>query len=460
MNAAIFRQYDIRGIFGTDLMLENTYDLTRAIAAYIFAQNPLHKTIIVGMDVRTHSPLLHQEVCRGLQDSGYNIVDLGVCTSPMVYFATWNVSCAGAVMITASHNPKEYNGFKVVVGTISLWGTEIQEIKKLYENRIKVSVQPMRGIYEQQDITEAYCNWLLKQFPTLHGIHLPVVLPEIVKVFGWSGVGLLYETPDGTFPHHPADPIHTENMQDLWHVISQQGYKIGIGFDGDGDRMDALDEYGNLIPGDRLLAIFARSIASKQKNISVVCDITVSDGLLSVLESCNAHGIIAPCGSGIIQSYMREHNALLGGELSCHFFFADRAECFDDGIYAALRLLEILVTTGKTLAQLDALFPIKICSPQYRVICSEDIKTKVVMYASAAFEKRQDAKMITVDGARVILPYGWGLVRASNTQPVVVFRFESDTRDNLCILKKEFADLLSAQIGVDLRTAFEISGKE
>jgi phosphomannomutase / phosphoglucomutase len=218
--------------------------------------------------------------------------------------------------------------------------------------------------------------------------------------------------------------------------------------------MAALDERGNLIPGDKLLAIFARYMSQTNNDLAVVCDITASEGLLSVLQECGARGVVAPCGSGIIKKYMKEHAALLGGELSCHFFFADRGFGFDDGIYAALRLLEIIQVTGQSLLQLNALFPEKISSPQYRVACAEDKKKQVVSAAITAFAKRTDADVMTLDGARIRLPHGWGLVRASNTLPVVVFRFESDTDHDLSSLKKEFADLLSADIGADLTTIF------
>lgn len=467
MKAAIFREYDIRGIFGVDLLVETTYDLARAIAAYIFIHNPSQRTIIVGMDVRTHSPLLHAELCRGLQDSGYHILDLGVCTSPMVYFATHTLSCAGAIIVTASHNPKEYNGFKIVVGKEALWGSAIQEIKKLYQERACITFDGTPGSYTTYDSTQAYCTWLVEQFPRLKHMQMPVlfdcangaasvIMPAVVKAFSWTRAQLLYATPDGTFPNHPADPIEMHNMQDLWFAMRTQNCAIGIGFDGDADRMDALDEQGNLIPGDKLLAIFARHIAQEHNNLKVVCDITASAGLLSLLQEFGAEGIVAPCGSGIIKKYMRDHKALLGGELSCHFFFADRGFGFDDGIYAALRLLEIMVITGQSLAELNAAFPNMVSSPQFRVVCAEDLKQKVVSVATTAFTKREDTKVITLDGARISFPYGWGLVRASNTQPVVVFRFESDTESALRGLKKEFADLLSAEIGLDLHTIFGI----
>ena len=466
MNTVIFREYDIRGIVGVDLFVETTYDLGRAIGAY-FYQNAVsadQKTIILGMDVRTHSPALHTDLCKALRESGYHIVDLGVCTTPMLYFATHTLPCTGGVMITASHNPKEYNGFKIVLGTEALWGSAVQEIKKLYEERVRVD-SPIIGEYRAHTITQDYCQWLVAQFPRLVDMQLPVafdcangatsvVMVHVVEAFGWQNAPLLYAEPDGAFPNHPADPIEMHNMSDLWKYISTEKISVGIGFDGDGDRMDALDEKGNLIPGDQLLAIFTRFIAQEHKPVSMVCDITTSGAVVNYVQRYGAVPIMAPCGSGIIKKYMKIHNALIGGELSCHFFFADRGFGFDDGIYAALRLLEIMVTTGLSLYELCADLPSVTSSPQYRISCQEEAKKQLVFSVTESFKQRSDVEITTIDGARIVFPYGWGLIRASNTLPVMVFRFEASDSTTLAQVKKEFADILSSQIGADLHTLF------
>lgn len=466
MNSVIFRAYDIRGIVGVDLFIETTYDLACAIAVYFHHHNPLHKKVIVGMDVRTHSPALHGEVIKGLRESGYDVIDLGVCSTPMLYFATHTVACVGGVMITASHNPKEYNGFKIVLGTEAIWGTAVQEIKALYDARAK-TITSIHGTYEKHDIHTAYCAWLLKQFPLLHGMTLPVafdcangatslILPAVVQAFGFTNVSLLYAEPDGNFPNHPADPIEMHNMQDLWKHMQQQSITIGIGFDGDGDRMDALDEKGNLIPGDQLLAIFTRFIAQEHKNLTMVCDITASAGVMNYAQRYGAATVMAPCGAGIIKQYMKDSQALIGGELSCHFFFKDRGFGFDDGIYASLRLLEIILKTGSSLHALCAELPTLSSSPQYRVACKEEVKKTLVAKVTNALKNRSDVNVVTVDGARVIFPHGWGLVRASNTVPVMVFRFEAIDDHHLSCVKKEFADLLSAELDSDLHTIFGV----
>ncbi len=466
MNSVIFRAYDIRGIVGVDLFIETTYDLACAIAAYFKQHNPLNKKVIVGMDVRTHSPALHAEVVKGLRESGYDVIDLGVCATPMLYFATHTMPCVGGVMITASHNPKEYNGFKIVLGTEAIWGAAVQEIKKLYEVRARVA-RDIIGTYDMHDISAAYCAWLLQQFPLLHGMTLPVafdcangatsvILPTVAHAFGWQNAHLLYAEPDGNFPNHPADPIEMHNMQDLWHYMQQHRIALGIGFDGDGDRMDALDEQGNLIPGDKLLALFTRFVAQEHKNLTMVCDITASAGVMNYAQRYGAATVMAPCGAGIIKQYMKDNHALIGGELSCHFFFKDRGFGFDDGLYAALRLLEIIVKTGSSLHALCAELPTLSSSPQYRVACKEEVKKELVAKVTDALKGRSDVNIITVDGARVIFPHGWGLVRASNTVPVMVFRFEAIDEHHLSRVKKEFADLLSVELGSDLHTLFGV----
>jgi phosphomannomutase/phosphoglucomutase len=466
MNPVIFRQYDIRGIVGVDLFVETTYDLGRAIAFYFHKNNPHEKIVLVGMDVRTHSPLLQAELVRALLNSGYAVIDLGVCTTPMLYFATQRIECVGGVMITASHNPKEYNGFKIVLGSDSIWGAAIQEIKKLYLDGACVPAAT-RGAYTQYDISDSYCAWLVQQFPLLHNSEMPVafdcangatsvIIQKIVTTFGWRNAHLLYAEPDGSFPNHPADPIEMHNMQDLWQYMQKNKISLGFGFDGDGDRMDALDETGFLIPGDQLLALFTRAIAHEKKHkITMVCDITASAGVVQYAQKHGAAVVMAPCGIGSIKKHMREHNAPIGGELSCHFIFSDeRGPGFDDGMYAALRLLEIIVKSGKSLAQLRAELPVCVSSPQYRIACKEEVKSVLVQSILDRFQQRTDVSLITIDGARVIFPYGWGLVRPSNTLPVMVFRFEASDAAQLAQLKKEFADLLAAPLESDLHTLF------
>jgi phosphomannomutase / phosphoglucomutase len=466
MNPVIFRQYDIRGIVGVDLFVETTYDLACAICSFFYKKNENLKTIIVGMDVRTHSPALYTELVRAFRDSGYDVIDLGVCTTPMLYFATQQAHCVGGVMITASHNPKEYNGFKIVLGSDAIWGAPIQEIKKLYLERASVAAAE-QGSHTRYDIGDNYCAWLLQQFPALQNSQMrlafdcangatSVIMPKLVEEFGWRNAQLLYAEPDGTFPNHPADPIEMHNMHDLWHRMQHHTITLGIGFDGDGDRMDALDETGFLVPGDQLLAIFTRAIAQeKKKNISMVCDITASAGVVQYAQQHGVSVVMAPCGIGSIKQHMREHNAPIGGELSCHFIFNDeRGLGFDDGIYAALRLLEIIVKSGQSLAALRAELPLCVSSPQYRIACKEESKKKLVQSVMESFQQRSDVSLITIDGARVTFPYGWGLVRPSNTLPVMVFRFEASDAARLAQLKKEFADLLAAPLESDLHTLF------
>lgn len=460
----IFREYDIRGIVGEELHIDMMYDLACAIAVYFLKRNTQTQCVAVGMDVRTHSPHIAQEVCKAFIASGFNVYFIGVCTSPMLYFAMHTLDVQAGVMITASHNPKEYNGIKICVGTECIWGKEIQEIKHLYYKKEKVATR-IQGTCKNYDIKESYITWLYEQFKHLVGLEIPfivdcgngaasVVMPAIIQKMEWSQAQCLYAEPDGTFPHHEADPIVEKNMQDLRVAMQQSNAVLGIGFDGDADRMGAMTHTGELVSGDKMLALFADSMIASVPNLRVVFDITASAALKEFLLKRGAYPIVSACGHSIILEHMAQHNASLGGELSCHFFFKDRGFGFDDGIYAAFRLLEILHNTKKTLHTLLMEFPQKISSKQYRLQCKEDEKKQLINAVYTYFKEKQKAEIVTLDGVHATMPYGWGLIRASNTQPVICFRFESDTYEGLNCIKQDFVNALSQLYPFD--TAFDL----
>jgi len=466
MNDTIFREYDIRGKVGEEFCIENVYNLSRAIAAYLVEKSSNVQTIVVGMDVRTHSAQIAQEVCRGLLDSGLDVVFVGVCTSPMLYFALQTLAVDAGLMVTASHNPKEYNGIKICLGTECLWGTDIQEMKKRYKAGAHIKAFTA-GVITNHSLNESYVNWLQGQFSHLIGCPISmvidcgngsasVVIHDIVYAMQWPRVWLLYDQPDGTFPHHEADPIVDANMQDVRSALVAHNAQIGIGFDGDADRMGAMTASGQLVPGDQLLAVFAKQMSVTNPHLAVVFDVNASSGLTELLELYGMRPIVSPCGHSIVQAQMIAHNALLGGELSCHFFFNDRGFGFDDGIYAFFRLLEILHTTQKSLDELLADFPSKVSSPQYRLACKEEEKSQLVKTIQDYFKKHEDVELLTIDGIRVTKPYGWGLIRASNTQPAICFRFESDTQEGLNHIKRDFAMALADVYSSNLYTIFGI----
>jgi phosphomannomutase/phosphoglucomutase len=452
MQDVVFREYDIRGKVDTELVLDEMYDLARAIAAYLHSQKPDIKTIAVGMDGRTHSPQIRDEVSRGLLDSGLDVLFVGVCPTPALYFATYTLPVDAGIMITASHNPKEYNGMKLVLNKEVVWGKKIQEIKKLFHARTRLESK-VQGSYITQSIIDSYVSWLTDHFKHLQGMQLSAiidcgngaagtVLPQIIEKMGWSNVQLLYSEVDGNYPNHEADPTVEKNMLDVKNMLASTHIEVGLGLDGDCDRMNPMTKAGFLVPGDQLLAVFAHQIIDMHPGAAIVFDIKSSQALIDVLEKIGAQPVISPSGHSIIKDYMKQHQGLIGGELSCHFFFHDRYFGYDDGIYAAMRLFEILVGQGKTLEQLLSIVPKKCSSREYRVACPDDKKNMVVQSVKELFAQRHDVQALTIDGVRAMMPYGWGLVRVSNTQPALTIRFESDTIKGLQNVKQDFYDAL------------------
>ncbi|MCX5922477.1 MAG: phosphomannomutase/phosphoglucomutase [Candidatus Dependentiae bacterium] len=452
MQDVIFREYDIRGKVGSELIVEETYGLARAIAWYLVEQQPSVKKIAIGMDGRTHSPAIKEAMTKGFMDSGLDVSFIGVCPTPALYFTMHTKPFDAGIMITASHNPKEYNGMKICLGKESIWGKKIQEIKHAFKQG-RVIDAANKGTYTEQPMVNAYVDWLVDKFKHIKGMKLSAVvdcgngaagtvLPDLVKKMGWAHVMLLYAEVDGTYPNHEADPTVHENMCDVKAVLERSTIDIGIGLDGDADRMSPMTKNGFLVPGDQLLALFAKQVVEYNPGASVVFDIKGSSGLIEMLEKMGAKPCISPAGHSIIKDMMKQHHALLGGELSCHFFFHDRYFGYDDGIYAMLRLFELLVDSGKTLEELLADFPKKYSSPEFRVPCDEDKKHSVVAAVKDALIKRDDVQAITIDGVRATMPYGWGLVRVSNTQPALTIRFESSTPQGLQQVKQDFYDVL------------------
>lgn len=452
MQDVIFREYDIRGKVGSELIVEQTYDLARAIATYLKQQNSKLKKVAIGMDGRTHSMAIRDQMAKGVIDSGLDVVFVGTCPTPVVYFTMYNLPVDAGIMITASHNPKEYNGMKITLGKEVVWGKRLQEIKNIYKSGSFMNVIN-KGTYSEHLMLDTYIAWLVNQFAHLKDMDLSAVIdcgngaagtvmPQILKAMNWKNVSLLYEEVDGTYPNHEADPTVEKNMLDVKRLLQTTDVQVGLGLDGDCDRMDPMTKSGFLVPGDQLLAVFSQKIVKEHPGAPVVFDIKSSSALIEVLEKIGAQPHISPSGHSIIKDQMKLHDALVGGELSCHFFFHDRYFGYDDGIYAAFRLFEILVESKKSLDSLLSIVPKKFSSPEYRVKCDEAKKHGIVESVKAAFEKRTDVKALTIDGIRATMPYGWGLVRVSNTQPALTIRFESDSPEGLVHVKKDFYDVL------------------
>lgn len=453
MKETIFREYDIRGLVGSELMIEDVYDLARTIAFYLVQLNSAVKTVVVAMDAREHSPEIKDHVCRALIDSGMDVIFMGVCTSPMMYFATYTMPVDAGVMITASHNPKEYNGLKVSLGTHSLWGKQIKELAKLYYAKKYLSADKA-GTYAEHSIKNDYIAWHAEKFAHLKNSDIAavidcgngsagVVVPDIVQTMGWKNMQLLCAEVDGTFPNHEADPTRIANMQDVKHALETTNAVVGIGFDGDADRMGAMTKEGELVPGDKLIAVFAQPMVKQYPAMTVVYNVVCSAGLTEILEKWGAHTVITPVGHSIIEENMETHNAMLGGETSCHFFFRDRHFGYDDGVYAMFRLIELLVQSKKSLTELLKVFPKKVTSPEFRLPCDEDKKYSMVEEMKALFSQQKNVKILAIDGVRVTTDYGWGIIRASNTQPVLSIRFEANTPRDLQHVKEGFIAVLA-----------------
>lgn len=369
MKDTIFREYDIRGTIGENFILSDVYNVGNAIAYYFLQENPNVKTVAVGMDARVHSPQIKQDLSNAFIDSGLNVEFVGVCPSPAVYFAVNTRLLDAGVMITASHNPKEDNGIKLVLGVHSLSGDEIRAIRDIFKAGKKV-VSDKKGTIVTKEIITEYVESLVQEFSDLKTFDTPFVIdcgngaagavvPQLIEKMGWKNVHLLYPELDGTFPNHEANPVSEKNMLDVKACLQSSDAQFGVGFDGDADRMAAMTKQGELLVGDKMLAIFAKPILQKNPGAGVVYNVVTSNGLIELLSSWGATGHMSPVGHSLIEDEMIRTGSVLGGEISGHFFFKDRHFGYDDGIYAMMRLLEVLHQSGNSLGQLAAEFPKK-----------------------------------------------------------------------------------------------------
>ncbi|MBS1986514.1 phosphomannomutase/phosphoglucomutase [Candidatus Dependentiae bacterium] len=449
----IFREYDIRGKVGSELNPDDVYDFARSLAYYFKQLNPATQKIAVGMDGRTHSPHLKEKLCAGLLDSGLDILFLGICPSPALYFALHTLPVDAGVMITASHNPKEYNGFKICMGTTCVWGTQITQLRDLFKRRATLGATTKGSIIESP-IVDPYVTWLHDHFKQLVGLQLPMVIdcangagaaviPALIERMEWPNAQMLCCTIDGSYPNHEADPTKKENMRDVTHALATTDAVLGIGLDGDADRMTPMTKSGRLVRGDELLALFCKSVLEEFPNSSVIVDIKSSSALLELITRWGGIPILSPSGHAIIKEEMKRTKAPIGGELSCHFIFADHYFGFDDAIYAFLRLLELMRTTGRSLDELLTIIPERFGSAEIRMPCPEEQKKRMIAAVKQFFAHQRDAEFNELDGVRVSMPYGWGIVRASNTQAMLSLRFEANTQDGLARIKKDFFYALS-----------------
>ena len=433
MDARAFREYDIRGVAGKEIADEDVLRMGRTFATYMRRQ---HKNrIAVGRDCRASSPSFRDLLIEGLLAGGMDVVDVGICPSPLLYFALRHLEREGGIMITASHNPPEYNGFKICNGLDTISGPEIQKLRVLMESG---DFSSGKGKLSQYDIVTPYSDFVLQNINIPKRLRVgldagnsvggPVALPLLRKL--GCEVHPLYCDMDGSFPNHEPDPTVLENLTDLIALVKRESLDVGIAYDGDGDRLGVVDHNGEVVFGDKLMIIFAREILTRQPGATFVSEVKCSKTLYDDIEKRGGKAIMWRTGHSLMKAKMKEVDAVLAGEMSGHMFFKDRFFGFDDGLYASFRLLEILAQSGATLPELLQGVPVTYSTPEIRVPCPDDIKFAVVEKAKEHFRANR-LDIIDVDGARIVFPDGWGLVRASNTQPVLVLRYEADTMERL-----------------------------
>jgi len=447
----IFREYDIRGIVGQELTESIAEQMARAFATV--ARERGAKTVSVGRDGRLSSPSLRDSLVRGLTAAGLHVLDIGVCPTPLLYFSLFHLPVDGGIMITGSHNAAEYNGFKLCIGREALHGEEIQHIRCVMEGR---RFSSGAGTVTERPIIPDYLQYLKESFAEVNAAGLHVVLDcgngaaalvakQAVEQLGCRVTGLYCDL-DGRFPNHHPDPTVVDNLRDLIRTVRTAKADVGIGYDGDADRIGAVDEQGNILWGDRLMVIFARDILAARPGSTIISEVKASQSLYDDIGKQGGRPIMWKTGHSLIKAKMKEEQALLAGEMSGHMFFADRYFGYDDAIYASCRLIEILAKTKRTLSSLVADLPQTTVTPEIRVACPDAIKFELVKRVQARLLERAKTPamncadlvirdVITIDGIRAVFQDGWGLIRASNTQPALVLRFEATSPERLSAIR-------------------------
>ncbi len=440
--SSIFREYDIRGLADTELTPEFAECLGRAYALYISDRSPVASrktlTVSVGWDCRLSSESYRTALISGLTQGGLNVIRLGICPTPLTYFSTFDQNLDGGIMVTGSHNPGTYNGFKICIGKDTIYGKQIQEIRVLMEKLSSGFVFKQKtGEVSDFEVIPQYLNYLVKNAKPLKRKKIVLdagngtastVAPELFTRLGAEVIPLFCEL-DGSFPNHHPDPTVPENLKDLVAAVIRHKADFGIAFDGDSDRIGLVDETGRILFGDELMVLFSRSILKTNPGATIISEVKSSHKLYNDIAARGGKPIMWKTGHSLIKSKMKETGAALAGEMSGHIFFADRYFGYDDAIYAALRVYEIASDTPEPLSSLLVDLPHTESTPEIRVECEEDKKFKLVDETKSRLAAQY--KIIDIDGVRVDFGDSWGLVRASNTQPVLVLRFEASTSQRL-----------------------------
>jgi phosphomannomutase/phosphoglucomutase len=446
MNPHIFREYDIRGVAEDDLTDEVAFGIGRAFGTLM--KRGGGGRAVLGHDVRLSSPRLHGAVAEGMVASGLEVIDLGFIVTPGLYFGIVHLAADGGLQVTGSHNPAEYNGFKMTLQGGAVYGAQIQAMRGLIEQE---DFESGEGTLSVRPVTHEYLEAIAERV-SLEGSPRIVVDagngtagPVALQMFERLGctVDALYCEPDGTFPNHLADPTVPAFMEDLRVRVVESEADMGIGLDGDGDRIGLIDDRGRLVFGDQLLAIFARDVLERLGRAEIIFDVKCSQGLVEDIEAHGGDPIMWQTGHSLIKTRMKETAAPIAGEMSGHMFFTEDWYGFDDAVYAAARLLGILDRWDSRLSDVIDDIPYYHSTPELRVGCPDAEKFDVIARITERFKARNDVEVVDIDGARVIFEEGWGLARASNTQPVIVLRFEGRTEEALERVRREFTAVLA-----------------
>ena len=432
INPQIFREYDIRGLVDQDLTRDSVERIGKSIGTYIRRNGG--KTITVGYDMRVSSIPFRDSLICGINSTGCDVIDIGMVPTPVAYFSLHHLKPDGGVMITGSHNPSEFNGFKISHGLHSLYGERIQELRRLIDvSDYEVGMGTLKHENILEDYIQGICD--LVQIPRSVKVVVDggngcfgIVGPKLLKKIG-ANITELYCEPDGKFPNHHPDPTVAKNMVDLIDKVKEEGAELGIGFDGDADRIGIVDEKGNILWGDQLLTIFARDILKRNPGATIVGEVKCSQNLFKDIEAHGGTAVMSAAGHSLIKKKMQETNALLAGEMSGHICFSDEYYGFDDAIYAACRILKIVASSKEKVSAMLTDVPKTAATPEIRVDCPDENKFEIVRELTESFRKEYD--VIDIDGVRIKFDNGWALIRASNTQPVIVFRFEANNADHL-----------------------------
>jgi len=448
MNTQIFREYDIRGLVKEDLTEDVVTNIGKAVGTYMSG----NKKIAVGHDNRLSSKSLNDWLISGLLSTGCDVIDVGEGPTPMLYFSILHYNAGAGIMITGSHNPIEYNGFKISKGIASIYGEEIQKLREIIESNDFLTGE---GTVKEEDPRQTYFQMLKAKIEIKKKLKVVIdagngtasdIAPRLFRDLGCEVISLYCES-DGSFPNHLPDPTVDKYVADLIAKVKETKADVGIAYDGDADRVGAIDNEGNIIRGDKLLALYARDVLSKGK-AKIIFDVKCSQALIEDIQAHGGEPIMWKTGHSIIKKKMREDQAPLAGEMSGHMFFADNYFGYDDGIYASGRLLQFLSARDKSLADIVREIPHYFSTPEIRVNCtSEEDKFKVMDSVEKYFKAKYDT--IDIDGVRILFKNGWGLVRASNTQPLLVLRFEAKTQERLEEIKKIVHKKLDEYLSID-----------